>query len=778
MILRSMLLIAVLVGLQRYSYAQTITQQVRGQVVDQTSQAPLPFATVIILQTEPMLGATTDEDGNFVINNVPVGRYNLQASYMGYEPVIIPEVLVTKGKALSLTFKLVENAEMLDEIEVTPRIQKESAINPNAMVSARMLSVEEANRYAGGFDDPARLASSFAGVASNVANNAIVIRGNAPKFLQWKMEGVEIPNPNHFADLAAFGGGGLTALSSNLLANSDFLTGAFPAEYNNALSGVFDIQMRNGNNTDHEHSVQVGAIGIDLSSEGPLSKNKRSSYVVNYRYSTLGLIAPVLPEDAQGTNYQDLAFKLKFPTENAGVFSIWGIGLSDKSGAEPETDSEKWEYYQDKEDQKVNQYMGATGLNHKFFFGSNTSLNSTLAFSTNGIDLKTKRLNDLLEAQDHNLIDNKYYNVTFKSVLNNKVSDRHANKTGITVTGMGYDLLLQEADDAGELNTLVTDKGFSTLLSAYTNSTFFYNQFTVNAGINFQYFTLNQNRTIEPRLGISYEIDEKHKLSLGYGLHSRLERINTYFTKSSDGSSFPNKNLDFTKAHHIVLGYDWNINESLHLKIEPYYQYLFDIPVIADSTFSLLNLQDDWFISDTFVNNGKGRNYGIDFTLEQYMSRGFYFLFTTSLFQSEYKGDTDEWYNTRFNRNYLVNALVGKEYNVGRENQNLFSVNLRLSVQGGDKYSVIDKQQSALQQDVVYDETNPFTQQAKTSVVTHVTVNYKWNKQKSAHELSLKVINANNYKEFLGHRYNLKTQSVEMYREALIVPNVSYKISF
>ena len=227
-----------------------------------------------------------------------------------------------------------------------------------------------------------------------------------------------------------------------------------------------------------------------------------------------------------------------------------------------------------------------------------------------------------------------------------------------------------------------------------------------------------------------------------------------------------------------MLGYDWNINENLHLKIEPYYQYLFDIPVIADSTFSLLNLQDDWFINDTFVNNGKGRNYGIDFTLEQYMSRGFYFLFTTSLFQSEYKGDTDEWYNTRFNRNYLVNALVGKEYNVGRENQNLFSVNLRLSVQGGDRYSVIDEQQSALQQDVVYNETNPFTQQAKTSVVSHVTVNYKWNKQKSAHELSLKVINANNYKEFLGHRYNLKTQSVEMYREALIVPNVSYKISF
>ena len=140
-----------------------------------------------------------------------------------------------------MTIQMKENTGLLSEVVVKPNVNKELPLNNLASVSAKMLSVEEATRYAGGFDDPARLVSSFAGVSSNVSNNAIAIRGNSPQSLQWKMEGIEIPNPNHFADMTTFGGGGLTALSSQLLANSDFFSGAMPAEYSNALSGVFDI---------------------------------------------------------------------------------------------------------------------------------------------------------------------------------------------------------------------------------------------------------------------------------------------------------------------------------------------------------------------------------------------------------------------------------------------------------------------------------------------------------------------------------------------------------
>jgi len=247
--------------------AQKPVQNIRGNITDIASGVPIPSVSVLIKNSQH--GTTTDSVGNFIINKVPVGRYDILISAVGYESVVLNEVTVSSAQETVLSPSLKESVSALDEVVVKAGVNKYRPLNNMAIASARMLSVEEAGRYAGGFDDPARLVASFAGVASNVGNNGIVIRGNNPNSLQWKMEGVEIPNPNHFADLTSFGGGGITALSSRLLANSDFFSGAFPAEYNNALSGVFDIFMRTGSNTEQVNAFQLGIIGIDASSEGP-----------------------------------------------------------------------------------------------------------------------------------------------------------------------------------------------------------------------------------------------------------------------------------------------------------------------------------------------------------------------------------------------------------------------------------------------------------------------------------------------------------------------------
>lgn len=761
--------------------AQDITQNIKGSVIDNSSKETIPFATITIIGTDPIIGTTSDMDGNYILNNVPIGRYDLQISYLGYEPIIMPEVIVTSAKEVVLTIALTESAFALSEVVLKPKLVKAKPLNEMASVSTRMLSVEEANRYAGGFDDPARLASSFPGVASSVGNNAIVIRGNAPKYLQWKIEGVEVSNPNHFADLGSFGGGGLTALSSNLLANSDFFTGAFPAEYNNALSGVFDIRMRNGNSTEFEHSFEIGAIGMDFASEGPLSKKNNASYLVNYRYSTLGLVSSMLPDDADGTNYQDLSFKITLPTTKAGIFSVWGIGLIDESGSKPETETDKQIYYQDIEKQDVKQYMGALGLNHRLVFENSAYLNSTLSLSANGIDLKTDRLDDTSQLQPENEINNKNYNITFKSTINKKFNSTHTNKTGIMVRGLGYDLNLKENQGEPEngLNSLVDQDGFSSVISAFSSSSISLKKWQLNIGLNSQLFTLNNSFALEPRLGLNYQLNDNNEISLGYGLHSRMEPLNIYLAHTGNSrSNQANRNLDFSKAHHFVMAYDWNINEKLHLKIEPYFQYLFNIPVIENSTESLINLQNDWFIDDTYANNGKGKNYGLDLTLEQYVDNGFYYLLSGSIFNSEYKTDTNVWYNTRFNKNYLLNTLVGKEFRIGKKKQSLLGINLKLSLQGGDRYSKIDPTASFMDQGVVYNETTPFTEQSKTSIISHFTINYEWYKKKSTQKLSLKILNATNYKEFQGHRYNINTNKVDEFREALMIPNISYKISF
>ena len=763
--------------LSLHSFAQQHTQTIRGIVTDESSSRPLAFANVAILNTS--YSTSTDSAGHFTFGNVSVGRYTIQISMVGYEPYFATEVQVTSGKQVFLDISIKENINTLNEVVINPKIDKGRQLNSMATVSARMLSVDEATRYAGGFDDPARLVSSFAGVSSNVSNNSIVVRGNSPQSLQWKLEGVEIPNPNHFADLDAFGGGGLTALSSQLLANSDFYSGAMPAEYNNALSGVFDIFMRNGNNQKHEHTLQVGLLGIDAASEGPFKKGGKSSYLFNYRYSALALLEPLLPEEAGGTSFQDLSFKLNFPTPRAGTFTIWGIGLADRSGAKAKTEKDERKYHSDIENQDVKQYMGTFGMAHKLFLNDNQYIKSTLASTINALDMSTDRLAEDLSVFPQNRINYKNQTLVLNSFMNTKFSARHTNRTGITGTTMMYDISLDNAKTAGApLENLVSENGYSTLLSAYSNSTLnLSNTVTLNLGVNGQLFTLNNHYTIEPRVGINYQYSANQAFSFGYGLHSRLERLNYYFIKDDLGKNL-NEDLNFSKSHHFVLGYGINLTEHAHLKIETYYQHLFQIPVMRDSSFSMINQQNDWFFNGDLENNGKGRNYGIDLTFEKYLFEGYYYMLTASLFNSKYRDGNGIWHNTRYNRNYAFNFLIGKEWNVGRNDKNVLGLNARLSYQGGERHSPIDLQESQQRQDAIFDESYAFSKQLSPAFTSHFTTSYKINKMNSSHEIAFKVLNASMHKEFMGFDYNYQTKAVDEIREALFIPNLSYKIEF
>ena len=757
------------------------TQRIYGTIINSSSNAPVPFASVVHLSAKPLFGTTTDSLGNFTITNVPVGRYDLKVTSVGFEPTITREISVISAKQTFLNIQLTEKSSSLNEIIIRPRVNKEQPLNTMATVSARMLSVEEAKRYAGGFDDPARLASSFAGVAGNTDVNGIIVRGNAPKFLQWKMEGIEIPNPNHFGDLKSFGGGSFTALSSQMLANSDFFTGAFPSEYSNALSGVFDIAMRKGNNQKSEYTFQAGLIGIDASSEGLFKKGSQASYLFNYRYSTLALLSPILPENVGGLKFQDLSFKLNFPTKQMGVFSIWGIGLADKTGAKAKTDSTQWKYYNDREQDNIQQYMGALGVSHKLFLRNNTYIKTTLATTTNGTDWTTEKLNSQLKLLPKSKISVVNSSFVVSSFINKTFSAKHTNKTGILLTGMMYDLLLNKSFTTDSPpKEIVNSNGFSSLLSAYSNSSVsLSNKLLMNVGINGQFFTLNKHYTIEPRLGLRYQVKQNHSIGLAYGLHSRLERLNYYFNNSlTTGQTAVNKNLDFTKAHHFVLSYDWNISDLVHLRIEPYYQELFSVPVVANSSFSFINLQNDWFFADKLENTGKGKNYGIDITIEKYISKGYYYLLTGSLFRSTYKGGDNVWRDTRFNRNYVLNFLVGKEWQIGQSKQNTLSLNTRITYQGGNHYSPINIAASTTSQEVIFDETNAFKMQADPSLNVHFTASYKINKNKSSREIALKILNLTNQPDFNGFHYNLIQHRVDKDLTSVAIPNLSYKIEF
>jgi hypothetical protein len=762
--------------------AQQNGQVIKGKIVDAVSQSPLPGATIVILDSKPTLGTITDTEGNFRLWNIKPGRYNLLVSFIGYENFLFREVLVGMGKEVVLNAGLKELTEEIEEVKVTARTSKEQASNPMATISARQLSVEESSRYAGGYDDPARLAGSFAGVASEMGNNGIVIRGNSSRYMLWKLEGVEIPNPTHFADVIAFGAGGITALSSQMLANSDFYTGAFPAEYGNALSGVFDVKLRTGNAEKRESAFQIGGIGLDFSSEGPFKKGGKSSYLFNYRYSTLALLKPLIPADAGVIKYQDLSFKFNFPTRSLGTFVLWGIGALDAQSRDAITDPEKWLKKTDKESFNLHLSNGALGLTNKLIVNSKTYLHTTLAVSGNGISTQYDQLDNQIRLYPSESVNNNTGKFTASTTLNQKFGAKHFNKTGIVYNQHFYNVDNREAKPLGtpmEIYTL--EKGNTASIQAFSQSNVqLGNQLELDAGLFAHFFSLNNELSLEPRIGLKWKFAPNHSFGLAYGQNSRIEMIGFYLARQQTNSGFvqPNKNLKMSKARHFGIAWDWNINPNLRLKIEPYFQYLYDIPVVPNSYFSLQNLEMDWFFNQTLVNKGTGTNIGTDFTLERFLKNDFYYLFTASIFDSKYKGGDGIERNGLYNKHFIFNLLGGKEWKIGKSKSNILGANGRLTYMGGDRLTPIIEDKSIQASNIVYDYSKAYTEQEKNAILLSFSISYRVNKQNHASIWSFHLMNALGNQEFRGYEINDKTGLPEKKYDRIVVPNLSYKVEF
>lgn len=759
--------------------AQTITQSLSGTVKDDVTREPLPFVNVVVEGSNPVIGTTTGMDGAFEIEGVPVGRQNIRVSMIGYETLLVNEIMVTSGNQVALDVFLAPETAELAEIMVTTR--KDQPLNSMATLSSRQFTVEETRRYAGGMDDPARLATSFAGVAApSVSSNGISVRGNNPDGLLWQIEGVEVPNPNHFANLTVAGGGLLTALSSQVMANSDFYTGAFPAQYGNASSGVFDIKLKTGNPEASKYTFQAGLIGVDFSAEGPLKKGSENSYIVNYRNSTMALLEPILPDNTGILKYQDLAFKTTLHTSNAGEFSFWGIGALD--GQEMEAvDSAEWKMDADRDYSDTRLYMFASGLSHQLRLGEKTFLKTTLSATGNGLSHTEDRVGYDLEKFPQSDVDNNLWRATLQSDLDHYFPDGSSLRTGFKFSRLGYNVrIAQSGGEEDPLQKLSEGEGQTGLVQAYVQSKIaLASRLTLNLGINTQYFFLNSQVLPEPRVGLKYQLNANHNVAMAFGKHSRIEQLPVYFVET-EGQQ-PNKSLDLMQAFHYVFSYNWKINDHLRFSAEPYYQFLKDVPVSPDGYVTSLNFEQELFFEEALINAGTGFNVGIDLTLERYIKNGFYYLLTTSLFDSKYTAADGIQRNTRYNRNCVLNFLAGKEWMVGRNNNNLFSANVRLNYLGGIRKEPVDDLASLEQKEIIYGETSgnkAYEKQFDDQPVVSFTLSYQINRPRFSSEWSLKVLNVLGTEEFDTDYYNLKTESLDTRFTGIMVPNLSYKILF
>jgi hypothetical protein len=776
-------------------YSQN-TQTIRGRVVDNESQAPLLGANVLILEAGPITGVITDESGSFTIPDVQVGRYTILVSYVGYKSFILREVLVGTGKEVFLDVGLKELLVEMEGVSVVANINKDQTINPMAGISARSFTVEETEKYPGSWGDPARMASNYAGVFPNGdIFNYIVIRGNSPSGLIWQMEGVPIPNPNHFSVPGATGGP-ISIVNNKLLTQSDFLTSAFPAEYSNGVSGVFDLHLRNGNNRKREYVAQIGLMGFEIGAEGPFKKNGKASYLINFRASLLGLVDELLWVDAL-PHYQDISFKLNFPTKK-GKISIFGFGGASNITGEEADSATSSPMYKREVAQTTGAKTGAVGIKHVHFLGPQTRIISDMVLSTSQPFIRVDSfVNDVAT---RTIVMNKYREdkLLVSSRLRTKLNAKNSMNVGFTLENnfVEYNLDNESIIYQGTTNgdslvmlpaRIMEDNNLFVLRSFIEWKHRFTNSLTLYTGLNYLHFFMNHSRALEPRASFRWKFSDRQSLSIGYGLHSQLQPffyylIKTYTTDDSwDRENYieTNQDLGFTKSHHLALGYDFSISPDLRFKAEVYNQMLYRVPVERRAShFSLINMGagSDDPIEDSLVNEGTGRNYGVEFTLEKFLSKRYYFLLTASILNSKYKGSDGILRNTAFSSDFNFNALFGYEMPV-REN-GAIDFNIRTVAGGGRRVIPHNEERTMEESDDVYIYDQAYDSRLVPYFRLDTRVGYKYNGLRVRHEIAIDLTNITNRPNEWERQYNESSNKIEMIYQQGFFFFIYYRVNF
>lgn len=756
--------------------AQTST--VSGTVLDSEALYPLPGAYVQISTLEGFM-TSTDMDGRFSFDDVPIGRHVVKLSFMGYESRTIDGVVLVSGRPVVLEVKMSESVFSIAAAEVTAT-QTGEVMNEMATVSARAFTVEETDRYAGSRGDPARMASNFAGVqGADDSRNDIVVRGNSPSGVLWRIEGVDLTNPNHFS-VPGTGGGPVAIINNKTLANSDFFTAAFPAEFGNSTAAVFDLKLRNGNQ-DHWHgSAQLGFLGTEVLLEGPLNRDKRSSLLVNYRYSTASIFSAVGIDIGTSAvpKYQDGSFKLFTPTKGGGSLSFWGIGgnsnvdilISNQEAPERNI------YGDNDRDQYFRTGTGMMGLTHTQPLNSRSYIKTTLAVSRDRQDSNHDYVTRDLLITD---IDTTYTNIQTSPLMTyGFVKDRlalavHANhklepKTGTATLRMGLntDLMMwsfqdsiraftDEPDSLGAWGRRWDADMKGALIQPFIQLKRRPNEaLTWTAGLHAMVDTRSGASSLfEPRLGMQWVSKGGTVWSAGSGLHSQIQSPYIYAsattTEVSGQLNMPNQELGFTRSIHNVIGVTRKLSDLWTLKMEVYHQHLFEIPVADLSTewganngsYSLINAGGGFsrLFPDTLLNEGTGRNMGVEMTLSRAFREGWFMLLTASVFDAKYTGADDVSRNTDFNGKYSWNFLASKEWKLSPSLG--LVTGLKATMAGGRWYGPVDDDASLAQREIIFIDQDRNTQQFDDYFRLDIKTNLTWNRPETTWELGVDFVN-------------------------------------
>jgi hypothetical protein len=774
-------------------YAQEVNNQsIRGAVVDRATGNGIADAYIELLNYHPSITCVSQKDGTFKLLNVPVGHQRIRVIVEGYYEVAYPEFIVA-GKESVLIIPLEDELETpLITVEKKGikrknkrqfRNSKMEAVDEMNSVSTRTINGQQIKKYVSSFGDPGRGITNFPGMFNvNDFQNSIISRGNSPYGIQWIIEGIPIDNPHHFA-LEGNTGGAFPLLNNYLLTNSDFANGALSAQYSNAYSGVFDVNLRKGNNQQHEFSARINTFAA-LTAEGPLRKGG-ASYVITFRTGILELLKliGVNPIKNAIPHYYDLNFKLDFPTKKAGHFSVFGIGgLSDIATLDANRDTSDV-FSTEGMNVYVKSKTGILGLKHIKFLNKQTSIKTTLSYQIKEYLSDTEIItNDTITPYD---TQKKFYHrIGLSSIFNKKVSPKLLFRTGLHAYVTFYDIW-DYSFVSSETTTVANE--VQALFSGFAQVQYkFSKRFSLVFGVQGMYWTLNKKSwAVEPRLAFNWYVGKRHKLSLGYGWHSKIQSPFLVFhvERQIDGS-YDNSNREIgpTRSHHIVLSYNLSLGKSWGIKANVYGQYNTAIPVEqSPSSESAINyLGSQIKPLTTWENTGEAYNYGAELSIEKFFSKGYYGLLTAAYQRAFYRGSDMVWRNSAFDVQYISSFLAGKEFKIGKKKRNIIYGDLRFNIRDGLPYTPIDLEASKLAGSEVLVTKEAYSERLEFYKRIDLRIGARFNhrRKRISHHIYIEVFNIANFRNEHEIAYISNERDVFRSTQLGILPNVFYEVEF
>ena len=710
-----------------HSWANENTGELSGYIKDIKTEEPLIGATVKLVDTD--LGAVTDINGFYTIKNIPAKTYTVEISYVGYKVISKYNVVIRSGGNPDLNVNLEEEVSVLEGVVITANPFDKIEETP---LSIQKLSSEEIATYPGGNNDIAKVVQSLPGVSGSVGGfrNDVIIRGGAPNENVYYLDGIEIPNINHFSTQGS-AGGPVGLLNVSFFEGVTLSTSSFGAQYDNVLSGVLQFDQRNGNNRNFQTNFRLSSSESALTFEGPLFKRQNeqsnTSFIVSVRRSYLQLLfkaldLPFLPD------YWDYQYKISHKINEYNDLTFTGLGsIDDFSVNEPDEFDEEQQATLD-QIPIIKQWTTTHGIIWKSRFKNGSGFMTT-ALSTNILN------NDFKQYQD---------NVNESGLFLNNVSQEQETKLRYSYTTFQNEWTVvaggvaQYVDYSNETLDLVNNFQFNNTLSFWRYGIFtqasrkyFNDRFGLSAGFRMDgnSFTNSGNdvyKTFSPRLSLSYQLDKSRKWTANASI-GRYYKITPYtilgFTDNE--GRYANQDAEYIQSDHLVAGIEYLVTPSARITVEGFFKKYENYPVSLTDSVSLANLGGDFSVlgNEPVVSVGLGRTYGLEFLFQQKFTKSFYGILAYTLYKSEFTGfDPDEYIPSTWDNGMLLTFTGGYKFG------NNWEVSVRVRYLGETPYAPIDQAATlasypALVRDYSRQGTvtlDPFNQ-------TDIRIDKKWN---------------------------------------------------